>query len=126
MLEKEVKRNDYKSHVTLCTLQYLRPTSELHDPNFHLQVFQDKVDEILPIKVPPECQMERRNYLESESFIIRMMLIGFCWWLGWGVGGGGLEREGRLLALLVSLLPHRFLSCLQIQINVHILSTYLS
>lgn len=46
MLEKEVHRNHYKSHVTLCTLQYLHPTIELHDPNFHLQVFQDRADEI--------------------------------------------------------------------------------
>lgn len=63
-VRKRGPQNDYKSHVTLCTLLYLHPTSELHDPNFHLQLFQDRVDEILPINVPPECQMKRRSYPE--------------------------------------------------------------
>ena len=50
MRKKKDKKN-YKNRVTLYTLQFLHSITELHDPSFRWQVYQDTEDEIEPVKV---------------------------------------------------------------------------
>lgn len=59
MLHKEILKHNYKNHVILYTLQYLHPTTGLLDPNFHLQVLQDLLDETEPAKVAQAHEMGR-------------------------------------------------------------------